>query len=86
MGKYISQNTKDEILAAVKAGMKVSDAAMQHKVGIKAIYRWLRETADGSGTSILEMNRLRRENAELKEIIGLLTLERERSKKNQLRS
>jgi len=35
-----------------------------------------------TGTSALEMARLRRENQELKEIIGLFALEKKRAEKN----
>ena len=47
------------------------------------IYRWLREQADNTGTSSLEVSRLRRENQELKEIIGVFALQKKRAEKNQ---
>ena len=82
MGKYISQTQKDEILLAIKNGLNVSEAATQFTISTKAIYRWLRNQADNTGTSSLEIARLRRENQDLKEIIGALTLEQKRGKKN----
>lgn len=82
MGKHINQSTKDQILLEIKNGTTVTDAAIKHQVSTKAIYRWLREQADNTGTSSLEIARLRRENQELKELIGLFALEKKRAEKN----
>ena len=86
MGKHINQATKDRILAEVKEGRRVSDVAATEGLNPKKIYSWLRGQADNTGTSILELNRLRRENQELKEIIGALTLAKSRGEKNRNRS
>lgn len=83
MGKYISSTTKDTILGEIKDGLPVKEAALKHAVSDKAIYRWLREQADNTGTSSLEVARLRRENQELKEIIGAFALQKKRAEKNQ---
>lgn len=84
MGKTIDKTTKEQILNAVKHdGMSVMDAQAQYGVSSKSIYRWLREGTDGEHTSALEMGRLKRENQQLKEIIGMLTLAQERTKKNR---
>jgi len=82
MGRYISQNIKDEVLEAVKNGMSVANASVQYGLGSKTIYTWLRKQSDNTGTSNLEVGRLKRENQELKEIIGMLALEKKRAKKN----
>jgi len=42
----------------------------------------MREQADNTGTSSLEVAKLRRENQELKEIIGLFALQKKRAEKN----
>jgi transposase len=86
MGRHIEQTLKEEILIAVKEGLLVSDAATKYGVGVKAIYNWLKKQADNTGTSSLEIARLRRENQELKEIIGMFTLEKKRAEKNRNRS
>ena len=86
MGKHIDQATKDRILAEVKEGRRVSEVAADESLNPKKIYYWLRGQADNTGTSTLEMNRLRRENSELKEIIGALTLAKSRGEKNRGRS
>ncbi len=83
MGKYVSEETKQAVLEDIKNGMKVSDAVLKHNVNCKSIYRWMRTQADNTGTSSLEVAKLRRENQELKEIIGLFALEKKRAEKNR---
>lgn len=83
MGKYVSEEAKQAVLQDIKDGVKVSDAVLKHNVNIKSIYRWLRNQADNTGTSSLEVAKLRRENQELKEIIGLFALDRKRAEKNR---
>lgn len=82
MPRYINQAKKDEVLLAVKNGLSVLEAGAQHGVSAKAIYTWLRTQADNTGTSSLEVSRLRRENQELKEIIGMFALDKKRAEKN----
>lgn len=87
MGKYINPTTKGQILATIKNdGVAVPDAATKFGVGATAIYRWLRTAADGTHTSLLEVNRLKQENRDLKELVGKLTLLAERAKKNPVRA
>jgi transposase-like protein len=83
MGKYVSDETKQAVLEDIKNGMKVSDAVIKYGVVDKSIYRWMRLQADNTGTSSLEVAKLRRENQELKEIIGLFALEKKRAEKNR---
>lgn len=86
MGKHIDATTKGQIVATIKNdGVTVPDAAAKFGVGAKAIYRWLRTGADGTHTSLLEVNRLKQENRDLKGLVGTLTLEHERAKKNRAR-
>lgn len=82
MARYINQTKKDEVLLAIKNGMAVTQASTTYGVSTKAIYVWLRKQADNTGTSNLEFARLRRENQELKEIIGMLALDKKRAEKN----
>lgn len=81
MFKRIPVETKNEILAKVKGGLTVTDAAKQYGISTKTIYAWLANETRPN-VSILEYNRLKRENEELKRIIGIITLELERGKKN----
>ena len=84
MGKYIDQTTKDLVVASIKQeGLTVVEAATKFQVSTKAIYRWLELSSDNGHTSILEMNKIRRENQQLKEIIGLLMLDQQKTKKNR---
>ncbi|MCI0526376.1 MAG: hypothetical protein L0Y56_02840 [Nitrospira sp.] len=76
----IAKEVKDEILGKVKAGESIPSPAKAYGVSDKSIYNWL----EGSTTrkvSWLEYAKLKRENQQLKEIIGVLSLEVEKSKK-----
>ena len=78
----VSNDIKDEILAKIKAGTPVMELSKQYGVHFKTIYSWLTNVAVGT-VSTLEHARLKRENAELKEIIGMLSLELSKFKKNK---
>jgi transposase-like protein len=82
MFKPIPKATREEILSKIKNGEKVMDVASQYGVSHKTIYTWLRNQVTPQA-SVIELNRLKRENEELKRIIGLVTLELERGKKNR---
>ena len=84
MFKRIPLETKNEIIGKVKNGMSVTEVAKQYAVSTKTIYAWLSNQARPE-ISILEYNRLKKENEELKRIIGIITLELERGKKNRNR-
>jgi transposase-like protein len=82
MSRYINPAKKEEVLLAVKNGQSVAKASSQFFVSAKTIYTWLRTQSDNTGTSNLELSRLRRENRELREIVGLFALEKKRAEKN----
>ncbi len=80
--KVIAKEVKEEILKRIKEdGVTVKDAAAEYGISVKAIYNWMRSTGM-QATNILEISRLKRENKELLEIIGRLTHDLKRSKKN----
>lgn len=81
MFKRVPLETKSEIVEKVRSGLSVAEAAKQYAVSTKTIYAWLSNQTRPE-ISILEYNRLRKENEELKRIIGIITLELERGKKN----
>ncbi len=83
---HSKQQYRDAVLTDIKNGMKVSEASAKHNVSDNTIYYWLKCQADNTGTSALELAKLRKENTELKELIGLLTLEKKRAEKNTGRS
>lgn len=76
----IATEVKAEILARVKAGEKVMELSRQYGVSDKTIYNWLRERVVGT-VSALEHAKLKKENSQLKQIIGVLTFELEKTKK-----
>jgi len=73
---------KEQILLDIKNGESVASASVRCGVSTKTIYSWLRGQTDNTGTSALEIAKLRRENQELKEIIGWFALEKRRGEKN----
>ncbi len=83
MGKHVDKARKEEILLDIKNGMKVSDASVKHSVSTVTIYGWMKVQADNTGTSSLEVAKLRKENQELKELVGFFALQKKRAEKNQ---
>lgn len=83
MHQPIDQATKESILNEIKNGLRVVEAAAKHGMSDKTIYGWMRAQADNTGTSSLEVAKLKKEIQDLKEIIGTFALEKKRSKKNQ---
>ncbi len=86
MGKHVDSSAKQQALVDIKNGLTVSEASDKYHVTETTIYAWLRQQADNTGTSALELAKLRKENTELKELIGLLTLEKKRAEKNMGRA
>lgn len=75
MPKYppIASEIKEEILSKIKQGVRVIDCAKQYGIHYKTIYSWLSKKAR-DGDPILEINRLKKENQGLAELVGLLTI------------
>lgn len=82
MFQPIAAEVKQEILEKMKRGGKVVELAKQYGVSEKTIYGWLRKKAIGT-ISLVEYNRLKNENRQMKEIIGVLTVELEKLKKKK---
>jgi len=73
-GFKVSQETKEQIISRIKNdGVSVADAAKDHGLSPGTIYTWLGNKARGS-VSLLEHNKLKKENQQLKQIIGELTV------------
>jgi transposase-like protein len=80
--KFIPKEIKEQILRRIKEeGITAKQAALEHGISRKTIYNWMRSKTLTDG-SILEISRLKRENKELLEIIGRLTHDLTKSKKN----
>jgi len=73
-GFKISQEIKDQIINRIKNdGVSVTEAAKDHGISPGTIYNWLGTKAKGV-VSLLQYNKLQKENDQLKQIIGELTI------------
>lgn len=84
MKKYrIAPDIKAQIISRIKNdGVSVAQAAKDAGVSDASIYGWLGKQADG-GPSVLEIAKLRRENALLKELVGEITLKLSETQKKK---
>ncbi len=83
MAKSIPKELKNEILTKIKVeGLSGAEAARRYGINVKNIYRWLADGVDGTSSQLLELNRLKRENQQLKQMVGQLLLDHERGKKD----
>ena len=76
----ISSEINEEVILKVKSGIPVKKIAKDYGISDRTIYGWLKKKAVSS-ISVLEFNKLKKENTLLKEIIGALTIEVEKLKK-----
>jgi transposase-like protein len=73
-GYKISKEIKDQIINRIKHnGVSVAEAAKDAGISTGTIYTWLGTQARGT-VSILEHNKLKKENQQLKELLGEITL------------
>lgn len=80
----IKKEIKEQILHRIKnEGIPAAQVAREHGVSDKTVYSWLARLAEKE-PSILELNRVKRENEGLKHLIGLLTVEMHQLKKGRL--
>jgi transposase-like protein len=83
MRRRIAKEIKEEIVSKVQTGERVADLAEQYAVSTKTIYGWLRQDTGEAVVSVLQHNKLKRENEELKRLIGELTLNMHLQKKSK---
>lgn len=83
MSRRIAKTIKEEIIRKVQAGERVVDLAEQYAVSTKTIYAWLRQDTGEGVVTVLDYNKLKRENEELKRLIGELTLNMHLQKKSR---
>ena len=81
MVKKVTKEQKEEIISKVKSGIPVNEVAEQYGINRKSVYNWLQSRAEKS-SDILELNKLRRENQALTQLVGKLVYEQELRKKN----
>lgn len=73
--KVIPKEIHEEVVAKIKTGSKVADMAATYGISTKTIYGWLSKDSGEEVISILQHNKLKKENEALKKIIGKLTLD-----------
>lgn len=78
----IAKEIREEVLAKARAGEKVAELAEKFGISTKTIYGWLAKDGGEEAVSILKYNKLKRENRELKRLLGEVTLELSLGKKN----
>lgn len=76
----LSNDQLKEIERRIRDGERVRDLAVEYGVSDKTIYYYIRKDANTDGT-LLELNKLKRENKSLKELVGLVTYELNKEKK-----
>ena len=82
MPKYkpVPKEIRDEILRRLKDGESAVKLAVEYGISDKTIYHWTVKSTR-KVNPILELSRLKRENKALYEVIGVLTVERNKQKK-----
>ena len=82
MPKYkpVPKEIRDEILRRLKDGESAVKLATEYGISDKTIYHWTVKSTKKINP-ILELSRLKRENKVLYEMIGVLTVERNKQKK-----
>jgi transposase-like protein len=76
----VSKDIRNQILERVKtSGKTVAEISAEHGIGKTTIYEWLR--ASTGETPARDLIKLEKENKELKQIIGELTVQMGRSQK-----
>ena len=80
--KTIPKEIHEEVVAKAQAGEKVVQLAQTYGISIKTIYGWLSKNSGEEYVSILKYNKLKRENEELKRLVGEVTLTMSLGKKS----
>jgi hypothetical protein len=76
----LSKEQWSEVLTKVKEGEKISDLAKLYGVSTNSIYNKTSSLAN-KDSSLLEINRLKREVKTLREVLGYVTTELSKEKK-----
>lgn len=79
--RSIPKEIRDEVVMKVKNGEKVADVAATFGISTKTIYGWLSKDSGSDTITLVKFNKIKRENEELKRIIGKLTLDMSWGKK-----
>lgn len=76
----LSKDQWDEVLAKVTDGEKVTELAKAYGVSEKTIYNKVSKTSSAD-SSLLEINKLKKEVKSLREVLGYVTAELSKEKK-----
>lgn len=82
MQKRIAKEIREEVLVKARSGERVAVLAETYGISTKTIYTWLSKDSGEDAVSLLKYNKLKRENEELKRLIGEVTLAMSLGKKN----
>jgi transposase-like protein len=70
----VSKDLRNQILERVKtSGKSIAEISQEHGIGKTTIYEWLRESTGEA--PLRDLIKLQKENRELKQIIGELTVQ-----------
>lgn len=69
----IAKEVQAEIISKVKSGIPATKLSKDYGAHIQTIYSWLRKSV--SGPSFAELNKYKKENEQLKQLIGELTVQ-----------
>lgn len=78
----IALEIRNQILERIKTGVPATQVAREHGVSYKTVYGWLAKSTTSS-PGILETSRWQREKRDLLEMIGILSFELTKIKKNR---
>ena len=82
-GKFYPRELKEEVINKIKTeGITAVEAGKRYGIDVNNIYRWVSSGVAGAKGNLFEINRLKRENRELKQIIGEMCFQKTRGKKN----
>ena len=79
----IAPEIKEQIINRIKNdGVTVVEAAKEHGIKENTIYTWIAKKTDG-GVSLSEIVRLKKENAQLFQLVGEVTLKLSETQKKK---
>ena len=79
----IAQDVKDQIINRIKnEGISVVQAAKDHGISEATIYGWISKRVSGQPT-LSEIIKLKRENAQLMQLVGEITLKLSETQKKK---
>ena len=83
MFKRVPNDIKLEVLGKVKEGQKVVALSVQYGISSKTIYGWITKQI-APPVSLLKYHQLKKENEELKRLVGMMALDLELEKKRKI--